>query len=151
MISSLGRRYIQRTIENLNKNDRISAWVPIYADCTETGCGFDDVSRSAKNISCVVCQGTGRVETTARTYLTGRVAWTDVGRPRFGGVVATEDLGDATVEVKLAHKGLMDTVKDRENAYLSIDGRHLRVMSVDVNRVEGKTTCVARCEIVRKD
>ncbi len=150
MISSLGRRHIQQEIENLNSNDRIVVWIPAYTDCTAAGCGFDAVSRSGKNISCVTCGGKGRTATWAKSYVTGRASWTDVGRPRFGGTVTTDELGDATFETKLVHKYLLETVRDKENAYLELDGKHLRVMSVDVNRIEGKTTVVARCEIIHE-
>jgi hypothetical protein len=149
MISSLGRRRVQAEIENLNQNDRISVWIPSYTECTT--CGFDPISRSGKDISCPECDGAGRTVMWATAYLSCRVSWTDVGRPRFGGIVTTEELGDATVETRLPHKGLLEDARDGEGAYLEIDGRHLRVMSVDSNRIEGKTTVVARCEIIRDD
>lgn len=151
MINSLGRRHVKREIESLNMNDRIVAWIPSYTECTAEGCGFDPISRSAKNISCTTCNGTGRTATWAKSYLNCRAAWTDVGRPRYGGFVTTEELGDATVETRIVHKKLLEDVRDGEAAYVEIDGRHLRVMSVDANRVEGKTTVVARCEIIRDD
>lgn len=151
MNSSLGRRHIKREIESLNLNDRVAIFIPSYTECTAEGCGFDAISRSAKNISCATCDGKGRTATWAKAYLNCRVSWTDVGRPRYGGFVTTEELGDATVETRLVHKELLEDVQDGENAYIEIDGRHLRVMSVDVNRVEGKTTVVARCEIIRDD
>lgn len=149
MISSLGRRRIKREIEGLNRNDRIVAWIPFYTNCT--ACGFDAVSRSAKDISCTTCDGEGRTVTWASAYLNCRVSWTDVGRPRFVGGVTTAELGDATFETRLVHKELLEDLRDKENAYVEIDNRRLRVMSVDVNRIEGKTTVVARCEIIRDD
>lgn len=150
MIGSLGRVRIRHEIEGLNLNDRIVAWIPAYTECAETGCGFDPISRSAKNISCAVCSGTGRTETWGKTYISCRASWTDVGRPRFGGVVTTDILGDATLETRLPHKELMENLRDKEGAYIDLDGRHLRVMSVDVNRIEGKTNVVARCEIIHE-
>ena len=149
MIYSVGRRQLQRQIESLNRNDRIYLWIPSYEDCAE--CGFDKKSRAATDISCSVCGGTGRVATFATARLSCRVSWTDVGRPRFGGSVTTEELGDATVETRIVHKELLEDVRDVEDAYLEIDGRQLRVMSVDINRVEGRTSVVARCEIIRND
>ena len=149
MISGLARRRLQREIEDLNRNDRIAVCIPSYTNCTASGCGFDALSRSGKNISCTVCDGTGRIATWARAYLYGRAAWTDVGRPRFGGMATTEELGDATFETRLLHKELLEDVRDSEGAYIELDGRKLRVMSVDSNRVEGKTTCVIRCEVVK--
>jgi hypothetical protein len=151
MISSLGRRGIKREIEGLNMNDRIVAWIPSYTDCTASGCGFDAVSRAGKDISCTTCNGTGRTQTWASTYLSCRFAWTDVGRPRFVGIVTTEELGDATIETRLVHKYLLEDLRDKEGAYVEADGRNLKIRSVDVNRVEGKTAVVARCEIVRDD
>lgn len=149
MISGLARRRLQKEIENLNRNDRIAVFIPAYENCTASGCGFDALSRSGKNISCTVCGGTGRTVSWVRAYLYCRAAWTDVGRPRFGGMATTEELGDATLETRLVHKELLADVRDSENAYVELDGRKLRVMSVDENRVEGKTTCVARCEIIK--
>ena len=151
MINSLTRRWIKREIETLNMNDRIVAWIPSYTDCTASGCGFDPISRSAKNISCTVCNGTGRVASWATSYITCRFAWTDVGRPRYGGFVTTEELGDATFETRLSYRELLYDLRDEENAYVEADGKCLRVMSVDDNRVEGKTTVVARCEMVRNE
>jgi ribosomal protein L37AE/L43A len=146
VISGLGRRGIQKQSEDLFC-DRVEIFIPSYTDCTV--CGFDAVTRSAKDISCTTCNGTGRTETWATATIRARASWTDVGRPRFGGAVTTEDIGDAWITVRLAHKTLMEDVRDSENAYVLLDGRRLRVTSVDVNRVEGRTTCVARCEIVR--
>lgn len=151
MIDSIGRRAIQRQIEDLNRTDRVVVYLPNYEECTESGCGFDPISRSAKNINCIACNGEGRTVVWSNCYLWGRVAWTDVGRPRFGGTVTTEELGDLTFETRLLHKPLLEDVRDGEGAYLEVDGKHLRVMSVDTNRVEGRTNAVVRCEIVRDD
>ena len=151
MIDSIGRRAIQRQIENLNRNDRVAVNIPIYEECTEDNCGFDAISRTAKNINCIACGGKGRFATWSTAYLWGRAAWTDVGRPRFGGTVTTEELGDLTFETRIIHQPLLEDVRDSEGAYLEVDGRHLRVMSVDTNRIEGKTSAVARCEIIRDD
>ena len=149
MISGLGRRRIQKQIESLNTNDRVALFIPSYYDCPD--CGYDEKSGAGKNITCLTCNGTGRVERWATAYIFGRVAWTDVGRPRFSGVVGTEELGDATFETRLANKELLEDVRDSEKPYIEIDGRRLRVMSVDANRIEGKTTTVARCELIRND
>lgn len=149
MIQSLGRRHIQRQIEDLNTNDRVALGIPSYSNCPD--CGYDEKSASGKNISCLTCNGTGRVTTWANAYLRGRVSWTDVGRPRFGGVVGTEELGDATFETRLVNKELLEDVRDSEKAYIEIDNRRLRIMSVDPNRIEGKTTVVARCELIRNE
>ena len=149
MISSIGRQRIKNELNRLNLNDLVSALVPKYRDCTETGCGFDEESRSAKDISCPACLGTGRLVTWTGSYVHGRVAWTDVGRPRFGGAVTTDELGDATFTTKLAYLHLLEVVRDTENAYLEIDDRRLRVISVNANRVEGRTSVVARCQLMR--
>jgi len=149
VISGLGRRRTQKQIEDLNTNDRVAFWIPSYSDCPD--CGYDEKSAAGKNISCLTCNGTGRVTVWSTAYIHGRVAWTDVGRPRFGGLIGTEELGDATFETRLAYKGLLEDVRDSERAYIEIDSRRLRVMSVDPNRIEGKTTVVARCELIRND
>lgn len=150
MISNLGRVRVKKQIEDLDRADRITAHIPRYEDCTASGCGFDQKTRTARNVACPVCSGKGRTETWLHGYFSVRVAWTDVGRPRFGGTVTTEELGDCTVTSRLQNKSLLETVRDSENAYLLVDGRRLRVMSVDIARVEGATSVVARCEIVRE-
>lgn len=147
MIRGLGRRRIQREIENLNTNDRVSFWIPGYSDCPD--CGYDEKSASAKNISCLTCNGTGKTVVWATANIVGRVSWTDVGRPRFGNAIGTDELGDATFSTRLLHKELLEDMRDSENAYIEIDNKRLRVMSVDANRIEGKTTVVARCEMIR--
>jgi hypothetical protein len=149
MISSIGRRRIQNEIDSLNLNDLVAARIPKYRDCTETGCGFDEESRAAKDISCPVCLGKGRVATWIGTYVRGRVSWTDVGRPRFGGAVTTDELGDVTFTTKQVYQPLLEVVRDTENAFLEIDGKKLRVISVDPNRIEGKTSVVSRCKLMR--
>jgi hypothetical protein len=146
MISSLGRVKIKREIEKLNLNDRIVAYIPSYTACPD--CGFDATGRSAKDISCATCGGEGRLATWASTYLLCRVSWTDVGRPRYTGAVASTELGDATFEVGMAYKVLIERLRDEEGAYVEVDGRKLRVVSVNVNRIEGTTNVVARCEII---
>jgi len=115
MIRGLGRRRIQRQIEDLNTNDRVVLWVPAYSDCP--ACGYDEKSRAGKDISCSTCNGSGRT-----------VSW----------YTAT-----------IVHKELLEDMRDSEDAYIEIDTRRLRVMSVDFNRVEGKTTVVIRCEMIR--
>jgi len=147
MIRGLGRRRIQRQIEDLNTNDRVVLWVPAYSDCPT--CGYDEKSRAGKDISCSTCNGSGRTVSWYTATIVGRVAWTDVGRARFGNVVGTDELGDATFETRLVHKELLEDMRDSEDAYIEIDTRRLRVMSVDFNRVEGKTTVVIRCEMIR--
>lgn len=149
MISSVSRRHIQRQIEDLNINDRVTLAIPSFSDCPD--CGYDEKSAAGKNIACLTCNGTGRVTSWAYAYLRGRVSWTDVGRPRFANAVGTEELGDAVFETRLVHKELLEDMRDLERAYIEIDRRKLRVMSVDPNRVEGKTSVVARCELIRND
>lgn len=148
MISSLGRLRVKKQVEDLDRADRITAHIVRFQDCT--ACGFDQKTRTARNIACPVCNGKGRTETWLRGYFSARVGWTDVGRPRFGGTVTTAELGDCTVTTRLQNKDLLETVRDGENAYLLVDGRRLRVMSVDIARVEGATSVVARCEIIRE-
>jgi hypothetical protein len=148
MISGLGRAKIKEFIHALH-TDRVSVYIPAYTNCTAEGCGFDAVSRSAKNQACTTCLGKGRTIVWRHTYLAVRASWTDVGRPRYGGVVTTADLGDATLAVRHEHKGLFEQARDAEGAYVLLDERKLRVMSVDVNRVEGVTSVVVRLEIIR--
>lgn len=150
MIHSIGRRILQRQIEDLF-TDTVVLYLPRWRECTATGCGFDAKSRAGKNPSCVACGGKGRTATWATSRIRARVSWTDVGRPRYVGTVTTEELGDATFQTKLVWKEVLEDIREGEGAYVLIDGRHLRIMSLDYNRVEGQTTVVARCEIVRDD
>lgn len=149
MIHHLGRRIVQRQVEDL-MNDIVVLYKPDWRECTATGCGFDAKSRSAKNPSCVACEGRGRTAVWATSRIKAIVSWTDVGRPRFGGHVTTGELGDLWFETRLAWHEVLDSIRKSEGAYVLVDDKKLRIVSLDYNRVEGRTSVVARCEIVRE-
>jgi len=148
LTSPFDRHGMKSTIEGLFTR-RIYAFVPTFTACTAQGCGFNDFTQSAINPSCGICRGTGRIASMHTAHMTCRITWIDAARiDIYRGVVSAE-IGDANIQGKYQDLNTYQRVMLTADAYLLVDGQHLKPTSVIVDRSEGITSVDIRAVIVR--
>lgn len=131
---------------------RLSVHVPTHTECTADGCGFDVFTQSGKNPACTVCNGTGRTTVWSVAYIMCRVSWVDrtrIGIEFWKGVPAGET-GEVVLGCMLRDEDLLRMTMEDADAYILLNGQHIRPFSLTHNRVEGETTLDARCNIVKQ-
>lgn len=131
----------------------ISAHVPVRVDCAVPGCGYDSVLGGAKDPSCTVCNGSGRVTTwNVSRLMPSRVMWTDPAVMRYvHGVAMSGQSGDVVIQVALSDEQLINAVKSNPDAYLLVDAKRARIDSVTRNRVGGLTSLDVRCFLIKEE
>jgi hypothetical protein len=81
--------------------------------------------------------------------MTCRITWIDAARiDIYRGVVSAE-IGDANIQGKYQDLNTYQRVMLTADAYLLVDGQHLKPTSVIVDRSEGITSVDIRAVIVR--
>ena len=140
-ISNLG---IRKDIEGLMPHTVSLHW-PSKTDCPD--CGFDEFTQSGEDVACTTCNGTGKVTTWYPSHAKCRIKWIDLAQPMWG-QMASGPVGDVWLQMPYRFKSLAEKIKDTDGAYITVDSKTVKPISVDVNRVEGITTTDVRCEVV---
>ena len=128
---------------------RVTGHIPSTTECTATGCGFDVLSRSGKNVSCTECGGTGQITSWATAYFTCRVSWNYPAATSIWKGVVSGELGDVIIQTRIANKELMESFMEIDGAYIDIDDHRVKPRSVTLNQVEGFTSLDVRCDLVK--
>jgi hypothetical protein len=129
---------------------KIVCYVPATTDCTAVGCGFDNFTYSAKNPACTVCSGKGKITTWSTARLTVRISWVDPARLTFVRGVPTGEVGDVILQAPYHDRDLFETILELDNAYVLVDDKHVKPISVTVDRVEAPTTILVPCKLVNE-
>ena len=139
--------YVRRDVQGFmrQRSQRVIILIPSKADCPD--CGFDEFTQSGKDVACTTCDGTGKVTTWHTSHSSARVMWIDPAAPVWGRM-ASGPVGDVWLSVPLEYESLYDKVKDTDDAYILVGGKTVKPMSIDANRVEGKSSLDVRCEVV---
>lgn len=144
---SISHTHVRREVQNFmrQRTQRVSIHIPSKTDCPD--CGFDEFTQSGKDVACTTCKGAGKVTTWHKSHSSARVMWIDPAAPRWG-TMASGPVGDAWLSVPLEYESLYNKVKDTDDAYILVDGKKVKPISIDANRVEGKSSLDVRCEVV---
>lgn len=145
---SISHIYVRREVQDFQRqrSQRVSIHIPSRTNCPD--CGFDEFTQSGKDVACTTCNGTGKVTTWYVSHSSARVMWIDPAAPVWG-TMASGPVGDVWLSVPLEYEDMYDKVKDTDGAYILIDGRTVKPVSIDANVVEGKSSLDVRCEITR--
>ena len=139
-----GNLGVRKDVEGLMFNT-VSLHYPSRTNCLD--CGFDEFTQSGEDVACTTCNGTGKVTTWYVSHAKCRIKWIDPAQPMWG-TMASGPVGDVWLQMPYRFKSLAEKIKDTDGAYITVDDKTVKPISVDVNRVEGKTTVDARCEVV---
>lgn len=147
--SSISQIHVRREVQQFQRQrtQRVSLHIPSKTNCTEPGCGWDEFTQSGKDVACLACNGTGKVTTWYVSHSSARVMWIDPAAPVWG-TMASGPVGDVWLSVPLEYESMFDTVKDTGGAYILLDGRTVKPIKSDPNRVEGKSSQDVRCEVI---
>ena len=127
---------------------QVSVHIPTYTECTAEGCGFDPISRAAIDISCSVCNGTGRTVSWAVSYTLARVVYPRLVTRGYD-IITTGIQGDVWLAVPLSELGMFRSAMDLEGAYVSVDGRKATIISVEENAIEQISSAIVACNFTR--
>jgi hypothetical protein len=147
ILSGIERSYMVSTAEDIFSTN-ILLVIPESVPCTAVGCGLDSFGQGGLNISCPVCDGTGRIVTITKAKLWARVSIIAAGVIVNWQGVSSGELGDIQFQGKLRDGHLYRKVMDNPDAYILLDGKKNRPVSVVDNRVEGKVSVDVRCKLV---
>lgn len=144
---SISHIHVRREVQDFmrQRTQRVSIHIPSKTDCPD--CGFDEFTQSGKDVACTTCDGTGKVTTWYISHSSPRVMWIDPAAPVWGRM-ASGPVGDVWLSVPLEYESLYDRVKDTDDAYILVAGKTVKPMSIDANRVEGKSSLDVRCEVI---
>ena len=145
--SSISQIHVRREVQDFmrQRSQRVIILIPSKTDCPD--CGFDEFTQSGKDVACTTCNGTGKVTTWYSSHSSARVMWIDPAAPVWGRM-ASGPVGDVWLSVPLEYESLYDKVKDTDDAYILVDGKTVKPISIDANRVEGKSSLDVRCEVI---
>jgi len=127
-------------------NKQVVVCIPSQTDCPV--CGWDEFTQSAKDVSCPTCKGTGKVTNWRKSRVSARVMWVDEAAPRFG-LVTSGDIGDVWLSAMPVFKDLFDKVEETDHAYILVDRKTVKPISVGYNEVQGSTSVDVRCKITK--
>lgn len=144
--SSISQIHVRREVQDFQRQrtQRVIIYVPSKTNCPD--CGWDEFTQSGKDVACTTCNGTGKVTTWYKSHSSARVMWIDPAAPVWG-AMASGPVGDVWLSVPLEYESLYDKVKDTDDAYILVDGKTVKPISIDPNRVEGKSSLDVRCEV----
>lgn len=127
-------------------NRQVTVCIPAQTECPD--CGWDEFTQSGKDVACTTCDGEGKVTTWQKSRVSVRVMWVDEAAPRFG-LVTSGDIGDVWLSAMTVFKSLFEEVEETDHAYILVDNKTVKPISVGYNRVEGQTSVDVRCKIVK--
>ena len=130
---------------------RIMARYPREADCTGTGCGWDEYTQSGKRIDCPVCRGKGKVTTWQTWYFRARVNWPGLIQFSFAAPSPGVDLGDVTLTISPSDEPLLQQVKAAERAYLIVEEKTVRptvIQKLDIPQIGEEYSVVCHLHTV---
>ncbi len=145
--SSISQLHVRKEVNHFmrQRSQRVVIYIPLKTDCPD--CGWDEFTQSAKDVSCTTCGGGGKVITWYKSRSSARVMWIDPSSPIWG-TMASGPVGDVWLSVPLSYESLYERVKDTDDAYILVDSKTVKPISIDANRVEGKSSLDVRCEVV---
>lgn len=146
MLKGLGPS-IKNTISNILGRP-ITVMIPTVSECTATGCGYNELTQSALNPSCTVCDGRGQIFTWHSGSVIVRSTWGDPARINVRNGIASGEVGDAQIQAHFRDMPLFERVMKTDHAYVLIDGKRLKPYSITFNSVESYTTVDVRCNLI---
>lgn len=142
MIKNSERHQIRQTMQYLRGEFR-RAWVLLAStsDCTVSGCGYDPMTDSAIDPTCVVCEGTGKVIVFTPHEVRARIKVFDFVQLQGAGAAPPGvELGDAALYVRVNDRGIFEASEENSISYVKMegDGKAYRVFSISADGVGGE-------------
>lgn len=139
--------HIRREVQDFmrQRSQRVSIHIPSRTNCDV--CGFDEFTQSATDVACTTCQGTGKITTWYVSHSSARVMWIDPAAPVWG-TMSSGPVGDVWLSVPYEYESMYDKVKDTDGAYILVDGKTAKPISIDPNIVEGVSSLDVRCQLI---
>ena len=144
---TISQLHVRRDIEDL-QNTRVSIHIPSRSNCPD--CDYDVFTGASEDIACLTCNGAGKVTTWIVSMATVRVMWIDEAAPRWG-ALSSGPVGDLWIQAPYHYNALFQKVKDEDDAYIAVDDRKVKPISITRMRVEGISSLDVRCEIVHDE
>ena len=140
--------HVRREVQDFmrQRSQRVSVHIPSRTNCPD--CGFDEFAQSGTDVACETCEGTGKVTTWYVSHSSARVMWIDPAAPVWG-TMASGPVGDVWLSVPYEYESMFDKVKDTDGAYILVNNRTAKPISIDTNIVEGVSSLDVRCQIIK--
>lgn len=118
-------------------------FVPVYTECTQAGCGYDNTTGAGKDITCPVCGGRGRVvQEEKRGVFQVRVVIPRALAPIYQPLTTLPE-GDVWLLAPHYAYDSFRTVQEEEGAYVLVRGRRAHIVHVERATVERITSTIA--------
>lgn len=131
MLEPADRREVERTLASVRGNYRsfYLVWPQGEIECPE--CGFDEFTQSAKDVSCTVCDGVGKIpDGWVAHQVYGRLQYYDFVTLVATGVTPGIEVGDIVSYVSTDTKGAVLRLRQSRYGYALIDADTFRPFSV---------------------